>query len=223
MSKIFLSYRRDDSKDVCGRINDALRRSFGPQSVFKDVDSIGGGVDFRRSISDAVSQSRVMLVIIGPSWLTIMDLAGKPRLANPDDVVRLEVELALLSQDMLVIPVLVNGASMPTKAQLPDSLSELAFRNARKVDSDPDFHPHLERLISEIALRIPLASSSHSVVGPGASSLVGTVSPYPPAKRRPTTIAEKVATLFFWIMFLVAMAFIIWVFSMLVPHFISGH
>lgn len=110
-----------------------------------------------------------------------------------------------------MIRVLVNGAAMPTAQQLPESLSQLAFRNARKVDGDPDFHPHLERLISEIALRIPLAGGGPGV-GPGASPLVGPVSPYPPATRRQTTASEKISTVVFWVFGAFVLTFVGYIF-----------
>lgn len=44
---IFMSYRRSDSADVTGRIYDRLLQAFGKVAVFKDVDSIPLGVDFK--------------------------------------------------------------------------------------------------------------------------------------------------------------------------------
>ncbi len=48
--KIFISYRRQDSADICGRtcgrIYDRLAQHFGAQAVFKDVDDIPFGADF---------------------------------------------------------------------------------------------------------------------------------------------------------------------------------
>ena len=40
MAKIFLSYRREDSAGVAGRIYDRLPHHFGPDSVFIDIDSV---------------------------------------------------------------------------------------------------------------------------------------------------------------------------------------
>jgi hypothetical protein len=54
MSKIFISYRRTDSADITGRLFDHLTVHFARKDIFKDVDSIPLGVDFRKSISDAV-------------------------------------------------------------------------------------------------------------------------------------------------------------------------
>jgi len=221
VSKIFLSYRRADSQDVCGRIYDQLRTSFGAQNVFKDVDSIGGGVDFRKSISDAVSQSKVMLVIIGPQWLKVADPAGKPRLYTPDDFVRLEIELALKRQDMKVVPVLVSGATMPSAGQLPASISQLAYQNARTVAGDPDFHHHLERLIKELSQTVPL------VAGAAEGGLIGPVSPRPPARARTTSWREKAgsALIIVWliILFGLVLAIMIPIFIQGLPHLYGGH
>jgi len=40
MAKIFLSYRRQDSAGVAGRIYDRLRDHFGNDAVVMDIDSI---------------------------------------------------------------------------------------------------------------------------------------------------------------------------------------
>ena len=64
MTKIFFSYRREDSADVAGRIFDYLERRFGRDSLFLDVDAVGYGDDFRRRISEALDQTGVLLAII---------------------------------------------------------------------------------------------------------------------------------------------------------------
>ncbi len=40
MPRIFISYRRAATQEVVGRIFDRLVKAFGPDNVFKDVDSI---------------------------------------------------------------------------------------------------------------------------------------------------------------------------------------
>src|SRR5262245_25569344 len=69
MSKLFISYRRDDSADVTGRLHDRLKSQFGDEAVFLDVDAIPLGVDFRMSLTDAVNQCDVLLAVIGDHWL----------------------------------------------------------------------------------------------------------------------------------------------------------
>ena len=59
---------------------------------------------------------------------------GDPRIGDPDDVVRLEIEAAL-ELGVPVIPVLVGDASMPTTDQLPPTLHGLTRRNAIAISS----------------------------------------------------------------------------------------
>jgi hypothetical protein len=101
-------------------------------------------------LREAVARCSVMLVIIGPSWLTIADNAGRRRLDDPDDCVRMEVRSALERPDCTVIPVLVDGAAMPCADDLPDDLRPLATRNATSVRDDPDFHRDVSKLIASI-------------------------------------------------------------------------
>src|SRR5262249_28831288 len=124
MTRIFISYRRDDTMGLTGRIFDRLKSHFGPQSIVMDIDSIPIGVDFRHYINDAISECDVMLVIIGDNWLCIA-ADKKSRLDNPDDFVRLEIETAF-REKRSILPVLVGNTPMPNKDQLPPSLKDLA-------------------------------------------------------------------------------------------------
>jgi hypothetical protein len=84
-AKIIISYRRADSANVCGRIYDGLAKHFGSKAVFKDVDDIPPGVDFKRHLDDVLAQCAVELVVIGPDWLDATEGDGRRRLDNPDD------------------------------------------------------------------------------------------------------------------------------------------
>src|SRR5262245_10108657 len=66
---IFISYRRDDAGDVTGRIYDRLAQHFGKPFVFKDVDGIPLGIDFRKHLGDSVGRCDVLLAVIGTRWL----------------------------------------------------------------------------------------------------------------------------------------------------------
>ena len=146
---IFISYRRSDSSDVTGRIYDRLTAIFPEESVFKDVDSIPIGVDFREHLERAVSQCEIVLAIIGQDWLWAKDAEGNRRLEAPEDYVHIELESAL-RRNIPIVPVLVRGATMPAKSDLPPSLEALAYRNATLVRSDPDFKTDVSRLIDGI-------------------------------------------------------------------------
>jgi hypothetical protein len=152
-TSIFISYRREDSKDIVGRIYDRLEAYFGREKVFLDIDKIPLGADFRERITHAVGQCGVLLVIIGEHWLEVRHgegaNQGQRRLDDPSDFVRIEIEAAL-TRDIPVIPVLVSGAKMPGEQQLPEGLKELAYRNAAEVGSGRDFHDHVDRLVRAI-------------------------------------------------------------------------
>ena len=153
MTKIFLSYRREDSADVVGRIFDHFEHRFGRDRLFLDVDAIRFGEDFRHRIGEVLDQTAVLLAIIGDRWLDASDEAqptGPRRLDDPNDYVRIEISSAL-ERGITVVPVLVGKARMPHVAQLPVHLAELSYRNAAEVRSGRDFSYHINRLIEEIA------------------------------------------------------------------------
>jgi formylglycine-generating enzyme required for sulfatase activity len=153
MSKILISYRREDSADVTGRIDDRLVQQFGRQAVFVDVDSIPFGVDFRKHLDEQVAKCDVFLAVIGPDWMGQKDSQGKTRLEDPKDFVRIEIESALTRQ-IPVIPILVRGASIPPAEQLPQSMQDLPYRNGLPVRSGPDFHNDMNRLIAYLTQQI---------------------------------------------------------------------
>src|ERR1035438_7042962 len=125
MFKIFISYRREDSEHIAGRLYDRLEPHFGRDNLFMDVDTIPLGVDFREHLDQAVGQCDVLLAVIGDHWLNVCvedgPRKGKRRLDDPTDFVRIEI-VSALDRGISVIPVLVGKASMPGEADLPDCL-----------------------------------------------------------------------------------------------------
>lgn len=154
---LFINYRREDSENVVGRIYDRLAQHFGKGTVFKDVEDILPGVDFRRVLEREVLSTDVMLVVIGPDWLS---RKNKRRLHDPDDFVRFEIETAL-QRDIPVIPVLVRRRTrLPQHRHLPPSLRDLVYRNALRVRPDPDFHRDMDRLIQGVVTLFEMESDS---------------------------------------------------------------
>ena len=129
MRAIFISYRREDAEGQAGRLFEDLVKLFGEESVFMDVAAIEPGRDFRKAIDEQVASCGVLLALMGRSWLDARDQDGRRRLDDPLDFVRLET-VAALKRDIPVVPVLVQGASMPRADQLPEDLANLAYRNA---------------------------------------------------------------------------------------------
>lgn len=147
--RIFISYRRDDSADIAGRIYDRLVQHFQMEHVFKDVDSIPLGVDFLHHLEEAVAKCNFFLLIIGPEWIHGGKADTKNLLRNSTDFVRIEAESAL-KQGIPVIPLFVRKAIMPLAEDLPESLKPLVYRNGISIRPDPDFHNDLDRLIKAI-------------------------------------------------------------------------
>lgn len=145
---IAISYRRQDSSPVAGRLYDRLQAEFGKGSVFMDFDSIPYGVDFREHIKQTLQRAKVIVAIIGPEWAGGKDSMNR-RIDDPTDFVRLEVASALES-GIPIIPVLVNNTPMPDAKSLPPKLEGLAFRNGLALDTGIDFHHHADRLIAGI-------------------------------------------------------------------------
>ncbi|MQA88558.1 MAG: TIR domain-containing protein [Streptosporangiales bacterium] len=155
---IVISYRRDDAPGHAGRLYDGLAARFGGEQVFMDIDAIEPGIDFAQQISAVIGRCQVLLVIIGPRWLQMADRYGNRRLDAPGDYVRMEIETAL-SHGVLVIPVLVHGAAMPSTDDLPPSVNQLAFRNAVEL-SDIRWHLDVGRLIRFLENRQREAAAS---------------------------------------------------------------
>jgi hypothetical protein len=148
MSKIIISYRRADSAAISGRIFDRLASHYGDDAVFMDVDKIPFGTDFREHIRKVLLEGDILLAVIGPNWLG-KGADGTSRIKDEADPVRVEIETAL-RQKTRMIPVLVDGAAMPSTADLPDALRDLAYLNAAPLDVGRDFRTHMDRLIRSI-------------------------------------------------------------------------
>ena len=67
--------------------------------------------------------------------------------------VRAEIEAAL-SREILVIPLMIRGAFIPSKEQLPATLEKLTSMNGIRIRPDPDFQHDIDRLIKAIEIHI---------------------------------------------------------------------
>lgn len=169
--KIIVSYRRSDSA-MAGRIFDRLAQHFGKTNLFIDIDNVPFGVDFRKHIDDALQSSDLMIAIVGEKWLG-PQADGKFRIMNEADPVRVELETAL-RRGITVLPVLLDGSSMPDPAELPDTIRDFAYRNALEVESGRDFNVHVERLIRAMEQILGIKAKVSPVM---TSPLLGPVPP----------------------------------------------
>jgi hypothetical protein len=172
-ARIFICYRRAESDWPAGWLYARLSEHFAETEIFKDVDSIELGDDFVASIVSAVESCDVLIAIIGPRWLTLEDDGGRRRLDDSGDYVRIELETAL-RRGIRVIPVLVDGATMPVAKVLPASLAELARKQAMELTAGSFKHDAtrlirvLERSITQIQARrqAKLESAESKARGP---------------------------------------------------------
>ena len=160
MPTIILSYRRDDTGAIAGRIFDRLVGHYGADQVFMDIDSIPFGLDFREHIEETLKRCDVLLAIVGAHWAAPNE-TGSFRINEENDWVRIEVEAAL-AKKIPVIPVLIDDAELPAPTSLPEGLRGLAFRQAAPVNSGRDFHPHMDRLIKAMDRLITVQSASEA-------------------------------------------------------------
>lgn len=148
-AQVFISYRRDDSRLITERMHERLSQVFGTHAVFLDIDDIPPGQDFPEHIQQILMACKVVLVVIGKQWLDATDERGRPRLENPNDFVRAELEWAA-EHGKEVLPVLVEGARMPALDELPESIRFLVRHNALEVRSGADFSFTMQRLCAHL-------------------------------------------------------------------------
>ena len=172
--KIFVNYRRDDSAAHALNIAQYLERKFGSRNVFIDVDRMRAGQKFADILEERLSSCNVMVAVIGPNWLDVRDDNGGRRLDNPLDWVRMEIERAL-ARDITVIPVVVAGAGLPNRSDLPVELQPLVDYQAASITTN-GFRTEMAGLVHDIRsirgggqwVRIAAAAILALVLGGGA-------------------------------------------------------
>jgi hypothetical protein len=179
MPKIFICYRRDDASEPAKSLHDTLTRCFGAEYIFWDRDSIHVGRDFFRQIQSEVDSCTTFLVVIGSGWLAIGP-DGKRRIDNPEDLVRLEIARALGRADkrerINIIPVLVEGATLPSKQDLPDDLKKLVDHNSIELSLGnwkKDIKPLLQVMEKDFKINFRYSFFGGAIAGLIAGLIVG--------------------------------------------------
>jgi TIR domain len=182
--KIFISYRREETAGHAGRLYDAMVERFGEASIFVDVE-LAPGIDFVERIREAIGGCRALIVMIGPRWATLTN-GGGPRLGDPDDFVRLEVETALRRPEVTPIPVLVAGARMPNREDLPPEVRAITRRNALEL-GDQRWRYDVGRLISTLDALLAESPVAPSPASPERRLATGKAAPADAAQTRGQT------------------------------------
>jgi len=132
MGKVFISYRMLDDRFGAAAVYEILAQRLGADRVFRDCVSLQAGEHYPSAILDAVARSDVLLAIIGPDWLTLTDRLGRRLIDRRHDWVRREIAAAF-TRGIPVVPVLLDGATQPTVAELPRDISRLALVQVARV------------------------------------------------------------------------------------------
>jgi hypothetical protein len=159
VAEIFINYRTGDGEWPAAFLDDKFKRRYGTDRVFRDATSLEPGRDFREELRRRLKRSTVLVVVIGPDWLTARDSAGRRRLDNSTDYVRMEIAESL-SRSISVLPVTLNDVRQPLADELPPDIEELAYRQScvfRSRNYQADFS-EIMRIIDE---EVPLATQNH--------------------------------------------------------------
>jgi hypothetical protein len=171
MAGIFINYRREDAPGVAGRLFDHLATKFSRRLLFMDVDAMKPGIDFVKQLDAQVAQCSVLIAVIGPHWLNAQDQSGRRRLESSNDYVRIELASAL-KRDIPVIPVLVDGATMPSEESLSDDLKSLARRHALEL-RHTRFNDDAEAILRALRELVAPRGVPWRLVVPGALAVAG--------------------------------------------------
>ncbi|MCI0709265.1 MAG: hypothetical protein L0154_03800 [Chloroflexi bacterium] len=128
--KIILSYRKFSTGDTARRIQNILTAAFGPNNVIAGTESlINYNTEGENVVIEAVMQADVLLVLIDRDWLS----GDWAKDYTDSDVVALNT--ALFEPSTQVIPLLLDGAAMPSTAELPVTLHELTRQRVIRISS----------------------------------------------------------------------------------------
>jgi hypothetical protein len=145
--KIFISYRRDDSAASAARIGDRLAQAMGRKRVFMDIDNLTAGQRFDKELENALAQCTVFIAVIGPRWTDVL----RQRMQSAEgDYVRKEISAAL-KRGLLVVPVLVDGATLPHRDLLPIDIRDLVLHQKHSVEHER-FGRDIDDLIDAIKI-----------------------------------------------------------------------
>jgi hypothetical protein len=149
--KVFICYRRDDTRPTAGRIHDSLASELGSDiEIFRDVKGIPYGETFVSVVEKAVEESNIFLVLIGSKWLEEFE---NRRNEAVDDPVHFEIAAAI-RRKVPIIPILVDGARLPRSKELPKEIASLSSYNGLQINND-HFEDGLAKLVGALRTRLP--------------------------------------------------------------------
>lgn len=110
---IFLSYRRDDIPGYGRQLQEDLQKHFGTENVFRDVEDIAGGQQWRDVLAQNLANSAALILLIGPRWEQIW----QERHDKNEDYIVYELNKAR-EFGIPIIPVTINGVQLSSGLDL---------------------------------------------------------------------------------------------------------
>jgi len=166
-NRVFISYRREDGAASARSICDRLTQVFGSANIFMDVNSLVPGQRFDVQLDTALSQCKVFLAIIGPRWMELLETRERE---GEHDYVRQELATAL-KRNMVVIPVLAEGARLPRSTSLPPDISAIVMHQKQEVTHERFVHD-VNDLIRAIRLGTGQSGDSRWRYWAGAAAVI---------------------------------------------------
>jgi|SRR5271167_719214 len=148
---IFINYRRSDTEGFAIALYGDLNQKY-PGQIFVDRMTLEVGRKYESDIERSLADCAILIVLIGPNWLSVQNKDGHPRLFDTKDILRAEIAVAL-KRSVPVIPLLVGHVPMPARADLPPEIVELADYNATHLYAD-DWPSSITRLCRTIDARL---------------------------------------------------------------------
>lgn len=148
--RIFITCRHEDAGTIAARISSQLKRHFGESTVLDDIGDLPLGVNVKRHLGTLFRQGMVMLVVIGKRWIEVSDPYGMREIDKAGDIHRIGLEAAI-DADIPLIPLFVEGAAMPTEAELPDRIRELVHYRGMDMRAEPVFADDMTNLVRQIS------------------------------------------------------------------------
>lgn len=167
MSQIIISYLTNDTQLTAVQLGTYLSEHFGNHAVTLGVKNlVQVGEDYRETVDTHIRKSEILLVVIGQRWLEggwVTDDENLDRIAMT----------AAFAYRKRVLPVLVDGATMPTPEQLPEALAPLLRRNPIEL-TDQTFNNVAGKLVRSLEDFIPPYYPDPAPVSAGAGSVFHT-------------------------------------------------
>lgn len=169
MNRIFISYRSSDGKKDAARLAADLNERFGEQLVFYDKQDLVGGSSWRDAINATLGSRPAVLVLVTPDLLGALHPEGGRRIDREDDPIRGEL-LTARNSGAVILPLLVDGATMPSGQLLPAPLQFFSEAHARPLRTD-DWNADLQRITDDLkAHRIVPAGDESTTIQPLVAS-----------------------------------------------------